>query len=446
MREKIKLIGGLLLVLILVSMLFIPESNQNNDGKIHLRYWYVTGTKEEIPYHAKEYNSIQDSVVIDCTPLPWNEHEKKVLTSILSGDPPDIVNLISPVAKWASRLALVPLDKLIKKTSFDTTIFFPSLWKEMNWRNHTFAIPLYSASYAFFYNKKLFREAGLDPNKPPKTWDVVVKYAKLLTKKDKQNRYTQMGFIPNYGNVQTFLLLAWELGAKFLYDHGTKVNLTSPEIVNSLQWEVNYFNDYPIDKVSAFMSGFGYADQHGFISEKVAMMVLDNSFIDQIKLYNPKLDYGVSEIPTFKGHQTVSSTGSWWLAIPKGSKHVAAAWDFMKFSVSKKVQLAEMNSQKEILFPANQYAAKDSAFIKNNNAIKTLVDMIDYAKTPTIVPMAHDVFWREFIGAHDRAIHHIQTPKAALMQAQKAIQYQLDQAIEYDNYVMSKMSFGDITN
>ena len=118
----------------------------------------------------------------------------------------------------------------------------------------------------------------------------------------------------------------------------------------------------------------------------------------------------------------------------------------MKFSVSKKVQLAEMNSQKEILFPANQYAAKDSAFIKNNNAIKTLVDMIDYAKTPTIVPMAHDVFWREFIGAHDRAIHHVQTPKAALMQAQKAIQYQLDQAIEYDNYVMSKMSFGDITN
>ena len=183
MREKIKLIGGLLLVLILVAMLFIPESNQNNDGKIHLRYWYVTGTKEEIPYHAKEYNSIQDSVVIDCTPLPWNEHEKKVLTSILSGDPPDIVNLISPVAKWASRLALVPLDKLIKKTSFDTTIFFPSLWKEMNWRNHTFAIPLYSASYAFFYNKKLFREAGLDPNKPPKTWDDVVKYAKTSNKK-----------------------------------------------------------------------------------------------------------------------------------------------------------------------------------------------------------------------------------------------------------------------
>ncbi len=446
MREKIKLIGGVLLVLLLAAMLFIPESKQKDDGKIHLRYWYVTGTKEQIPFHAKEFNAIQDSIVVECTPLPWNEHEKKVLTSILSGDPPDIVNLVSPVAKWASRMALTPLDQLIKKTSFDTTIFFPALWKEMNWQNHTFAIPLYSTSYAFFYNKKLFKEAGLDPNKPPKTWDEVVQYAKILTKQDEQKRYTQMGFIPHYGNVQTCLLMSWELGAKFLIDDGRKVNLTSPEIVKSLNWVVSYFNDYPINKVSSFISGFGYADQHGFISEKIAMMVLDNSFIDQIKLYNPNLDYGVTEIPTFQGHQTASSTGSWWIAIPKGSKHVQAAWSFMKFAVSKKIQLDEMNSQKEILFPANELAANDSSFIKNNKSIEILVKMIDYAQTPAIVPMAHDAFWREFLGARERAIHHIQKPREALMQAQKAIQYQLDQALEYDSYVRSKMDFGDIKN
>ena len=75
-----------------------------------------------------------------------------------------------------------------------------------------------------------------------------------------------------------------------------------------------------IKDVSTFIAGFGFAEQHGFISEKLAMMVLDNSFPDQIRLYNKNLDYGVAEIPTFEGYTPISSTGSWWFAIPKGQR------------------------------------------------------------------------------------------------------------------------------
>jgi hypothetical protein len=54
--------------------------------------------------------------------------------------------------------------------------------------------------------------------------------------------------------------------------------------------------------------------------------------------------------------------------------------------------------------------------------IKVLVDMMEYAHSPTIVPMAHDIFWREFLGARERAIHKIQTPEQALRQAENVIQ------------------------
>ena len=240
--------------------------------------------------------------------------------------------------------------------------------------------------------------------------------------------------------------MAWELGAEFLIDNGTKVNLDNPQLIKAFNWEIDYFNEYPLDKVTTFMSGFGYAEQHGFISEKVAMMILDNTFIDQINLYNPNLDYGVAVIPSFKGFKTASLSGSWWVAIPKGSKKIKAAWNFIKFAVKKETQLKEANSQKEILFPANKLAAVDPAFIKGNHSIKILVDMMDYAHSPTIVPLAHDIFWREFLGARERTVHKIQSPQQALKQAQNVIQNQLNEAVEYDKYVRKNMKFEGTMN
>jgi multiple sugar transport system substrate-binding protein len=240
--------------------------------------------------------------------------------------------------------------------------------------------------------------------------------------------------------------MAWQLGADFLTDNGTKVNLDNPQMIEALNWEVDYFNDYPLNKVSSFIAGFGYAEQHGFISEKVAMMILDNTFIDQIKLYNNKLDYGVAIIPSFEGYKTASSSGSWWVAVPRGSKNVEAAWEFIKFSVQKETQLEEAGSMEEILFPANMFAANDPDFIKGNNSIQILVDQMEYAHSPTIVPLVHDIFWREVMGALERSIHKIQTSEQALKQAESVIQNQLNQAIEYDNYVRSKMNFGSLSN
>jgi len=170
------------------------------------------------------------------------------------------------------------------------------------------------------------------------------------------------------------------------------------------------------------------------------MMVLDNSFPDQIKLYNKNLDYGVAEIPTFKGYAPVSSTGSWWLAIPRGAKNKEAAWEFMKFAVQKNIQLTEAERQKALLFPSNKLTANNPAFLSLNESNKIFVDLLEHSKTPTVVPLVHDVFWREYMGAQERVVHKIQSPFDALKQAEKTIQIHLDETIEYDNYVRSQVS------
>ena len=193
----------ILIALPLLALLVYFSMPAKKDIKRNIvNYWFVAGANDRIPLCVKLFNESQDSIKVVCTPIPWNEHEKKVLTSILSENPPDVVNLVTPVPKWAARNALVALDQIIAKDRYDTSQFFSSLWQEMKYRGSVYALPAYTVSYALFYNKKIFRDAGFDPEKPPKTWDEVKYVSKKILKRE-NGKITRMGFIPHYGNIET---------------------------------------------------------------------------------------------------------------------------------------------------------------------------------------------------------------------------------------------------
>jgi len=433
-------------------MIVIPFLFTGNEkpeaGKTEIQYWHSTGQKEQAPYYVNAFNSTHDSIQVKPVVIPWQEQEKKVLTALLSGNPPDVVNQFSPVVKWASRMALRPLDDLIERDGLDSTIFFPSLWKEMRWQGHIFAIPVYTASYAFFINKRLFREAGLDPERIPQTWQEVREYSRKLTKYDEDGYFKQIGFIPFYqqalipgqSTLPTPIIMAWQLGAEFLVDNGHSLKLNNPEMQRACRWILDYLDDYPMDKLSAFTAGFGYGDQHCFVSEKIAMMILPSTFPEHIERYHPDLDYTIGMIPSFQGYPTTSFSGCWWVAIPRGAKNPEASWEFMKYLIDKEVQLATVEAMEENLFPANRLAAFDKRFDKDRET-DIFLKHIEVANSAVVVPIAHDVFWREFYNAVERIMHKVQPVDTALEQAEKTVNHELHKALEYDEYIRSKMDF-----
>lgn len=421
------------------ALVWNPAPRVPDDGKTHIRYWYIVGAEDAVPYHARRFNEIQDSIVVDATPIPWNEHERKILTAVLSGSPPDVVSQFVPVVKWASRLALTPLDAYLRTSRLDTTQFFPALWGEMRWDGSIYALPVNSTSYALFYNKALFRAAGLDPEQPPATWSDLIAAARRLSVRDGAGRLTQVGFIPDYGNLPTTSLMAWQQDVQFLSADGTTVTMDTPAAQRALQWIGDYYQSYGVDDLKAFTAGLGSADQHGFLTGRIAMAVLDLSFLDQTARLAPDLDYGVAPIPTFPGRPTASSAGSWWLAIPRGAAHPDAAWAFLQFAVQRQTQLDEAAASAESLFPANRLAATDSSFL-STPALRVFAAQMDVAHSPTVVPLAHDVFWREFFGAQDRVIYGRQTPGEALRQAERVVQGALRSATAYDRYVRAEVA------
>jgi multiple sugar transport system substrate-binding protein len=262
--------------------------------------------------------------------------------------------------------------------------------------------------------------------------------ARRLTQRDAGGRIVQAGFVPDYGNLPTTQLMAWQQGATFLSPDGATVTLDSPAVRRSLQWMADYYRSYGVDALKAFTAGLGTADQHGFLSGKLGMAVLDLSFLDQVETYAPGLDYGVAPIPTFPGRPTASSAGSWWLAVPRGARHPEAAWAFIRFATEKETQLEEVSATEEDLFPANRHAAEDPRFL-STPAMRVFADQMAVAHSPTVVPLAHDVFWREFFGAQERVLFGQQAPAEALAQAEAVVQDALDRARAYDDYVSARV-------
>ncbi len=446
MGDQIKKILLITITAVFFIIFFVENGNSvKYPERHHIRYWHVSAGKDEVPFRVRRFNEIQDSIYVDATPIPWNENEKKVLTSILSGNPADVISLVAPVPRWASRLALTSLDEFIKKDNFDSTEIFPALWQEVKYNNKTYAIPTHTTSYALFYNKKLFREAGLDENKPPETWAQVIEYSEKLTKSE-NGKYVQVGFVPTYGNVHTSILMANQLGAEFLTAEGTKSRLDNPQLVKSMNWVVDYLNNYDIDKITTFKSGFGIADQHGFIKEKIGMMVLDYSFLNQIELYKSGLDYGIAVIPAFEGCHTSSMLGNFWVAIPRGARNKNQAWEFIKYVAGKEIQLEDALQLDKTLFPGNVLAAGDPAFIVGDTDKLIFLKQMEFAKSPSVVPLAHGTFWREFLAARERAVYKLQSSKEALSQGNKVIQTELDDAIRYNKYVWEKLGLTENEN
>ena len=328
----------------------------------------------------------------------------------------------------------------MERDGFDRSAIFPALWDEMMWEGKTYAIPTGSACDAFYWNKEHFRQAGLDPDRPPKTWKELEEYAEKITIRDDSGKIIRAGYIPGYWDpFGTPLYAHWALqkGAKFVSGDGHTVNLTSKACIEALQWETDLFKKLGRDDLIELRSSFGYGAQHGFTSGQVSMIIQKSSFIQELAQFNPKLEYGVTTFPIPEGGHQATIFGSVWIGIPVGAENPEAAWEFIKYYTNTQTQtkVGEFLIDHSLVgfFPANIKAAESPKEMATPG-MPVFIESMKWSRSPTVVPLAHSVFWREYGNAWDEATRGILTPEAALSKAQKTIQRALDDQIEYNDF------------
>ncbi|HEX2854494.1 MAG TPA: ABC transporter substrate-binding protein [Opitutaceae bacterium] len=308
------------------------------DGRVHVAYWekWVGFQAQAMQEVVDRFNRSQDRIFVEY--FATSEVVRKTLVATAGGDPPDIAGLWTQnIAAYADAGALTPLDDFIRADGFT-----PEQWLERYYpafaRICTHAGKVYAGTstpgvFAIHWNKTLFREAGLDPERPPRTLAELDEYQRKLTRRDPQTgEILQVGFLPEEPGWWTSIFYPWFGGSLF---DGREITLgTDPRNLAAMKWVAKISQDIGIERLRRFKAGFGQqaSSESAFFAGKVAIVIQGVYYNNYRRQYKPGMDLGIGPWPEIvPGIKDFAMVESDMLVIPRGAKHAKEAWEFIRY-------------------------------------------------------------------------------------------------------------------
>jgi sn-glycerol 3-phosphate transport system substrate-binding protein len=340
----------------------------------------------------------------------YQETIVKALTAHKSGEPPQTAIILSTdMFTLIDEDAVVPFDDVLKPDDQAwVKSFFPAFMLNSRTGGKTWGIPFQRSTIVLYWNKELFKEAGLDPGKPPATWAEQVEYAKKLTKRDASGNVTQWGIqVPSSGfpywlfqgfTTQNDVLLMNEAGTETYYD--------KPAVVEALQYWVDLSQKHKAMAPGVIEWGTTPKD---FFEKKTAMMWTTTGNLTNVK-NNAKFDFGVAMLPAGKRRGSPTGGGNFYLfkkttpaqreAVVKFVKWMttperAAQWGIDTGYVAVRADAWQTPAMKKYVdgFPAAavardqlQYAVAELSTHDNQRVTKALNDGLQAALTGAKTP------------------------------------------------------------
>jgi multiple sugar transport system substrate-binding protein len=262
-----------------------------------------------------------------------NVDYQKLLTAISGGTPPDVAELFSDyIGTFAHNGVIQSLNELAKGAGIDTRAYTSQALSAGLYQGKLYGIPFLYDAHALYWNKDIFKQAGLDPNKPPQTLSQLAQLARKLEKVGSGGKILRLGIDPS----GMFYALTWDYGGAFATAKGTKITANSPAAIKALQWELSFYKRLGAKNIAAFQSGEGqYASPANPFFRGQLAMTYDGEWLQAfVQRYAPQLHYGVAELPYPDGMPQVRGTtslgGGLWV-VPKGAKNPRAAMVFIKW-------------------------------------------------------------------------------------------------------------------
>ncbi|MFC7796871.1 extracellular solute-binding protein [Streptomyces cinereoruber] len=300
--------------------------------------------------------------------IPWSDLLNRILTATTSGQGPDVLNIGNT---WSASLqstgALLPWDaKNFGAIGGKDRFVDSALGSTGAPGQDPAAVPLYSMAYALYYNKQLFKEAGIA--KPPTTWDEVAEAGKKLGAKGKNGIGVEGSNLSN--NIHQVFVLAKQHGADF-FTADDKPDFTSDGAVAAVK---QYVDLMAAQKIAA-PGNAEYAQNQSlsdFAKNKTGMVLWQTpSQTFSAQGMGPD-EWGVAPAPVPSGKpgtgkQTNSMVAGINLAVFKNTKNLDGALKFVKYMTSDEEQIALNKAYGSV--PPVKSAQQDAAFADPSLAV-----------------------------------------------------------------------------
>lgn len=340
------------------------EKSSASGGKVTINLWEGFNgpeVKDLSDMIAKYWAPNHPNIVIDNL---GNKQPDAMLTAMAGGTPPDVV--IGPdgsvVSLWAQKGAILNITSLI--SSWRAELESQQVKAGLQWVTYKgayYAIPFVNFNYGLFYNKAMFKAAGLNPNDPPKTISELAADAKKLTKLGSNGSIIQLGWLPINDQYRA-QNLALNFGGRFYNPQTGLPTANSPGTVAAFNWDLGLAKQIGLSKITAFTSGFTSGD-NPFQLGKVAMYIDGCWMPDFFHQSAPNLEYGVAPIPYSSAqYADANVVGTNPVMIPTGSKHPKEAAELLKwFALNKELAATYAN----VIYNIPQLKSELNTFTKD---------------------------------------------------------------------------------
>ncbi|TJY42470.1 ABC transporter substrate-binding protein [Cohnella pontilimi] len=306
------------------------------------------------------------NVEIKQTPIQASEGDyfAKIALALKSPDTaPDIVTEDTfMINSDASAGYLTPMDDRVSGwEDWTNGSFIEALKKGVTASDgKVYGVPYNTDSRGLWYNKQIFKQAGLPEDWHPKNWDEVLQAARTVKEKVKNVVPIWMNMGKATGeatSMQTYEMLLYGTGERLYDDASGKWIVKSQGILDALNFVSTVNKEKLGPPLSKVLNGqAGNTSSREYLPQGKLAISLDGSWIAGNYLSNgaaPWPEYkdvlGFTAFPTNKGQDpgAITLAGGWALSIPANAKHKDEAWDFIKYALNKD------NTKKLILASGN---------------------------------------------------------------------------------------------
>lgn len=379
--------------------------------------------------------------------------EQKLLIASAGGNPPDLAGIYSYMTPgYADKGALTDLSGLAREAGITREQYVGRYYDLAVHRDRLWGLPTTPASAALHWNKRLFREAGLDPERPPETLEQLDQMAERLTRWEvtlpSGDKQIQTGYLPEVPPAQKRLLqvgflpsepIWWSYGWGFLFGgklmEGDEITTNSPENIQGYEWLASYTKKLGVASVQRFRSGFGSfaSAQNPFLSGQLAMEIQGVWMHNFIKKFADGMQWGAAPFPAPAAHPERTGTANAEiddLVIPTGSQHPAEAWAFIRYTQRQDVMEALCLGQRKHT-PLAQVS--EEFYARHPNPSIRLFRELGESPNAWSAPKTGiwNEYERELKTAADKVSNLTLSPREALTRVQQRIQisYERDRRI-----------------
>lgn len=362
------------LIKTLLCLFFLATATLTAEELVFWNFWDPKFILPVIEQFEKEHPGVK----IRNEQITWGNGLDKIIVSMANGRAPDICELGSTwMAKFMVEGAILDVTDQFRDLQPDYL-----MWAPATFNGRLFGMPWLTGTRVMFYNRQLFARAGLDPDKPPVTWQELLGAARLLH--DPAHGVYGFGMNAGEGHIlyKKFMPFAWGNNARILDDRGAFV-FTGRETREALEFYLR-------------LKQFSYCEKQDLLDEafkqgKLGLSVSGSWNFARYPIDAPGLDFGVALMP--KPSQTsgfsTSFLGGEILVLFRGCRNPDLAAKFIRFLTSVENTMP-ITREAMMSFPAHKDAYADP-FFRDNKKLSVFVEQMKTAVHPPVDPLWIDL-------------------------------------------------------